>query len=163
MNTISKTITVDSHSVTIAVNPDTYVTTITVDGKDVLGEPLKLKDTTPSGITEALKEFSDDHAKGAIVTMLQNEFFEQPMKCKKSFDCLGGIINVAMVAHSDTSTECGCVVSRLTEEDEWVVTEQRVLELQEGADVLQMLETFTQPIADEIAICYMVSGNLPFE
>lgn len=159
MTTIKKEIVAFDRLVTLEVNHDTYTINVFVEGNKVASG--ELKDATPQGVTDAVDAFTEDTAKGAVQTYLEEVLFNQPMKCMKSFDTLGGAANVAMVAPYDTSTECGCLLSQWSEEDEeWVVVDRKRLELQDDVDVMNMLEAFTQGVADEIAVCYAMTGEL---
>lgn len=161
MSIISKTFSVFGSTVVHQINTKTFVGSTIVDG-EVLAEGT-LKVPTMEAAMAAFEEFSENHAKGAALLFKEAKFFQQKMTTKKSFDCLGGIMNVAMVAPCESSREVGCVVSKRRDEDgDWEVVHHEMLNLADDSSVADMMHSYNQGAAEHLAVSLMLTGSLGF-
>lgn len=160
MSTMTKQHNVLGHEVVLSLNTDTFMVTTTVDGEELVSG--ELKDLTMEAAEAAISAFGEDEAKGAAQIYESKLFFNQEMGCKKSFDCLGGMINVAMVAPNDLCRKAACVVSVPDENGEWHTVAAEVVDIADDHDVQEMLHLYTQEVANQLAISYIMTGELPF-
>ncbi|AII27149.1 hypothetical protein [Vibrio cholerae] len=157
---ISKTFNVFGLTVVHQIDDEKFIGTTLVDGEVLHEGELRVK--TKQAALDAVETFGEDHAKGAAMLYKEVKFFGQPMVCKKSYDCLGGMMNVAMVAPCESSRDVGCVVSKRDEDGDWEVVHHEMLALADESSVTEMLRLYTQNSAEHLAVSLMLTGSLGF-